>query len=380
MSLGTLLFASEFSWIGNRIVATVMVVIKTRRIKLKLLRSLIVLPLLFCGVLNAKGRDNLKLLEVRKIWDSAPHNAFTDLERFNGKWYCAFREGKGHAGGGDYGKVRVIVSDDGQMWESAALFETNGVDLRDAKLSVTPGGLLLLNSCEYRVDDDKSDVRNNISVTYSSKDGIEWSGPTKIADKGYWLWQTTWIKDTGYALGYQWGNRDATRLYRTTDGESYTMHVDHIRPPGDRSNEHSMLFDNNGRAHMLLRRDNANSEFSGYALLGQADAPYKDWEWRRLNITVGGPSMIQLSDGRIIACVRRYADENHRNWGSQWTEVGWIEPETATYTAAVQLPSGGDSSYAGLVWYRGRLWISYYSSHEVKTSIYLAKLEIPGVK
>ena len=42
----------------------------------------------------------------------------------------------------------------------------------------------------------------------------------------------------------------------------------------------------------------------------------------------------------------------------------------------LELPSGGDTSYPGLVWYDGILWVSYYSSHEGKTSIYLAKLTV----
>ena len=61
-------------------------------------------------------RNNIKILESKKIWPGESHSAFTDLERFQDKWYCAFRIGKGHAGKGDYGKIRVIVSDDGQSW------------------------------------------------------------------------------------------------------------------------------------------------------------------------------------------------------------------------------------------------------------------------
>ena len=49
---------------------------------------------------------NPEIVEVRKIWDAAPHNAFTDLQRFKGRWYCAFREGREHAAAGDYGKLR----------------------------------------------------------------------------------------------------------------------------------------------------------------------------------------------------------------------------------------------------------------------------------
>ena len=39
-----------------------------------------------------------------------------------------------------------------------------------------------------------------------------------------------------------------------------------------------------------------------------------------------------------------------------------------------ELPSAGDCSYPGLAWHRGCLWMSYYSSHEGKASIYLARI------
>ena len=68
---------------------------------------------------------SLKVLETKKIWPGEPHSAFTDLERFQGKWYCAFRVGKGHAGKGDHGRIRVIVSDDGESWRS--LYVSRGI-------------------------------------------------------------------------------------------------------------------------------------------------------------------------------------------------------------------------------------------------------------
>ena len=36
-------------------------------------------------------------------------------------------------------------------------------------------------------------------------------------------------------------------------------------------------------------------------------------------------------------------------------------------------PSGGDTSYPGIVWHDGKLWMSYYSSHEGKARIYRVK-------
>jgi hypothetical protein len=43
----------------------------------------------------------------------------------------------------------------------------------------------------------------------------------------------------------------------------------------------------------------------------------------------------------------------------------------------VTLPSGGDTSYSAFGWHEGLLWVSYYSSHEGKTAIYLAKVRLP---
>ncbi|OQB35591.1 MAG: hypothetical protein BWY09_02248 [Candidatus Hydrogenedentes bacterium ADurb.Bin179] len=54
--------------------------------------------------------------------------------------------------------------------------------------------------------------------------------------------------------------------------------------------------------------------------------------------------------------------------------LGPLTPEA--YTPVLELPSGGDTSYPGLVWYDGLLWVSYYASHEGKTSIYLAKVKL----
>ena len=42
-----------------------------------------------------------------------------------------------------------------------------------------------------------------------------------------------------------------------------------------------------------------------------------------------------------------------------------------------QAKFGGDCSYPGLVFHEGLLYMSYYSSHEGKTSIYLAKIKLP---
>src|SRR5688500_1064240 len=86
------------------------------------------------------------------IWDAAPHNAFTDLIRWKDRWYCSFREGEAH---GSYdGKVRILVSTDGKVWQSAVQFVDRGRDLRDPKLCVLPDGGLLVGAGARQPDKD----------------------------------------------------------------------------------------------------------------------------------------------------------------------------------------------------------------------------------
>jgi hypothetical protein len=74
-----------------------------------------------------------------------------------------------------------------------------------------------------------------------------------------------------------------------------------------------------------------------------------------------------LPDGRILAGVRLYD-------GGARTSLCAIDIERGQLTELLALPSDGDTSYPGLVYHRGLVWMSYYSSHEGRTSIYLAKL------
>ena len=97
----------------------------------------------------------VELLGVKKIWNQAPHNAFTDLVRWNDQFCCAFREGRGHVS--TDGKIRVLRSKDADTWTSTGLIALNGYDLRDAHLSITPDNrLMLLGGAAPRKKDGES--------------------------------------------------------------------------------------------------------------------------------------------------------------------------------------------------------------------------------
>ena len=300
----------------------------------------------------------LEMVDVRRIWDRAPHNAFTDLVRFRDRWWCVFREGKGHVS--PDGALRVLTSTDGQDWESAARMTSKTADLRDAKACVTPAGELMLSGAGALHDPEP--IRHQ-SMAWFSQDGRNWPAPVKIGDPNLWLWSVTWHNDAAYGIGYSTVKETFIRLYRSTDGRKFETLVETLH---DESypNETSLVFTKDDTGYCLLRR-------GGTGLLGQASPPYTEWVWKDLGMAIGGPKMIQLPDGRFLATVRLY-DRKVR------TSLCWVDPEAGRLLECYALPSGGDTSYAGMALHDGLLWVSYYSSHEGKTSIYLAKLKLIG--
>lgn len=298
------------------------------------------------------------LLMVARIWDAAPHNAFTDLIRYRGEWVCAFREGSRHVS--PDGAIRVITSRDGKQWSSAARLSLPALDLRDPKLTVTPRGELMLTTAA--ADRPKEPVSHQ-SMVWFSRDARQWSEPVKAGELNFWLWRVQWHKGLAYSVGYGTTNRDNdfARLYRSADGRSFEPWVPRLFTEGY-PNETSLLFEKDGTARLLLRRDRGTMT----GQWGTSRPPYKEWTWQDMGVRIGGPHMLQIPGGRVIGVVRLYD-------GQQRTSIVEINPATGKLNELEKLPSNGDSSYAGLVWEKGELWISYYSSHEEKTAIYLAR-------
>ncbi len=314
------------------------------------LAALLLLPSTFAAT---------RLLETRRIWDAAPHSAFTDLTRHDNEFLCVFREGVGHVS--PDGKIRVIASKDGTNWTSAALIAQSDRDLRDPKITTMPDGSLMIYAAA--ADRPKTPVTHQ-SVASFSKDGRTWSPPIDVADKNIWLWRLAWTDHTALGIGYDTAGEKFVRLYKTIDGKKFETVVENLFAEQS-PNESGLVFEPDGTLLCLLRRDGQ----PGHGLFGAAKSPYTKWEWKDVGAKIGGPQIIRLKDGRLIAGVRLY-DNGAR------TSIVEINRATGKLTEVLKLPSGGDTSYPGLVFYENQLWVSYYSSHEGKTAIYLSRVSL----
>ena len=302
------------------------------------------------------------LVKVSRIWDVGAHNAFTDLIRFRDRWYCTFREGDDHVGGD--GRIRVLTSADGEAWTSAALVGETGIDLRDPKLSIMPDGRLMMIA-GGSVYEGKRYLGRQPRVMFSP-DGSTWSSPQRILSEGDWLWRVTWHQGTAYGVTYRSAadaaNEWTAALVSSKDGRTFDEVATFAVP--DRPNETTLRFMPDGEMVALVRREAGNR----LAWLGRSRAPYTTWAWRETAHQIGGPNFIRLPDGGLWASGRSYP-------GGPKTVVARLTLDGA-YTPVLTLPSGGDTSYAGMVWHDDLLWVSYYASHEGKTAIYLARVKL----
>lgn len=309
-----------------------------------------------------------RLGTVRRIGDAAGHNAFTDLVRHRGRWLCAYREGAGHLSAD--GAIRVLASADGRDWSPVARLERAATDLRDPRFVTRPDGRLQLLAAAVTGHPDGPGTGPEQTafrtLTWLSADGQRWGEPTPVGERDIWVWQAAWHGGAMYGIGYATREPRFVRLYRSGDGLDLQPVVDTLFL-GGYPNESGLVFGPDGTATCLLRRDRE----AATAQLGRARPPYRHWTWTDLGVRVGGPALLGLPDGRLVAGVRLLD-------GGPRTAVCAVDPHRGVLTELVALPSGGDCGYPGLDWHDGVLRVSYYSSHEERTCVYLAEVTLDG--
>ncbi|MEO5997624.1 MAG: hypothetical protein ABIN89_12880 [Chitinophagaceae bacterium] len=315
-------------------------------------------------------------IEVTKIWGEAPHSAFTDLLRFKNAFYCTFREGTTHVKGWD-GKARVIKSTDGKNWTSVALLKMDGRDVRDPKISVTPDNRIMV-LMDVEANDTGKVISRKPYVSYSDKSGGNFSLPSestvdaKASSWSNWVWRVTWNNGVGYAINYQ---PDGVFLVKTKDGThfDYVSKIDIDGYP----NESTVRFDKKGKCYVMIRREQKDK----MGVLATSNAPYQDWTINYMNQRLGGPNFFFLNDTTLCIGSRLYPSEASVSAGnSKAVSAIFIADLKGNVNKIIEIPSGGDCSYPGMVIYDKKLWYSYYSSHEGKTSIFLAKIPMNKLK
>jgi hypothetical protein len=316
---------------------------------------------------------DFKLISVKQIWNSAPHNAMTDLIHWQDRWWCTFRESDQHQNSLN-GVIRVIYSSDLSLWQSALLIREEGFDLRDPKFSLNPQEELLLHYQGVKLDQGKYVIWQPRLVR--SKEGKRWSDPLICFEPHEWPWRITWFEGRAYAVSYRLSSfvkRSQPWIVHLCVSED-AIHYQRLCtwPIAYYPSEATIRFRPDGEMVIYIRRrEKEQMEWNDPNWVGTSQKPYDRWVWHATDRHLGGPNFLILEGGEMCAAGRIL-------WPSPYglmakTVVGELTLEH--FTPKWVLPSGGDCSYPGMVLEGNTLYVSYYSTEGGRTSVYLALLK-----
>jgi hypothetical protein len=301
-------------------------------------------------------------IESWTVVDDGMHNAFTDLVAWQGQLWLAYSSSPSHFAS-KRSRIMLLRSKDAHTWEKAACFDGHGEDIRDPKLAVIHGRLTI-----FALLNRAFDPRPYRTMYSSSPDGYAWI-PLAPAGKEGWLLGQPKRSPSGdwYAPAHNI-SLSAVELVKLDDDASWQSHASITNGRG--ADETAIEFQRDGSLLAVTRLEAGGGLF-GHAqagtLLRVAQPPYQTWITRDTCRTtrLDGPALF-THNGQVYA-VGRFQPRISGPFG--WSGSIFSRKRTAIFRVnetdlewLADLPSAGDTSYAGVTAWNGKVYISYYTS------------------
>lgn len=316
--------------------------------------------------------------EVWPVVQDGMHNSNTDLIYWRDSFFLVHARSRYHMGNAGTQLV-VLRSPDGRGWLEVAQLGVEGEDIRDPKFAVIDERLAL-----YALKNTSFEPEPYGTVVATSQDGMLWSAFDEVQPQGWLLWRPKTLDgELWYAPAY-WHEHGKSVLLASTDGRNWTI-VSTIHE-GDRNDETAVEFLLDGRMLVTARLEGDRAWHQGSAdaatLLAVAKPPYSKWIKTVSPVTrLDGPALFTYN-GQVYA-VGRYDPEGRDQWygmssllGRKRTALYQVREDELIYLS--DLPSGGDTSYPGVVLRDGELYISYYTNDVRQDPTWLLGLILPS--
>ncbi|MBI1903850.1 MAG: exo-alpha-sialidase [Planctomycetia bacterium] len=307
--------------------------------------------------------ETVKPRFVRTVVADGKHNAFTAMVQWRGEFWLAFRKGAAHNSGD--GDVIVLRSRDAETWTQALRLDVLPDD-RDPEFLATEKRLFL-----YTPSMRGAELTSYATYT---DDGRAWSTAQQVYEPQYIFWKPIAHQDAAgriqffatahkKAEGNEGGKGRDVHLISSDDGLSWTK-VSTIRS-GNWESETTIHFSADDHIVAFLREK--------YSLPGafilEAKAPFADWKQREAGVHLSGHSVYTF--GGVTYLFSRTIEGPDKKTGTRvyLYEGGKLVPYC-------DLPSGGDCSYPAAVPVGDEMLVSFYSSHEGTTNVYLAAVPL----
>ena len=296
--------------------------------------------------------------EVRTVRADGQHNAFTALARFRGQLWLAFRAAKDHNSGD--GDIVILRSADGKTWSEARRLNVVPDD-RDPQFLVTDKRLLLYDAA-------MTGAELRTYATYTD-DGETWSPPQPVYEPRFIIWKPCAYGDKFYSSAHKkdevsGGKGREVHFVDSDDGLAWRK-ISTIRA-GNWESETTIHFAPAGQATAFLRQKYGSPP----AAIFTAEPPYTDWKFRTPDVNDFSGHSVHTFRG-VTYLFSRTIDYGTKKSGC--LIYTFADDKLTPYC---ELPAGGDCAYAEAVEDGDNMLVSYYSSHEGATNVYLAMVPL----
>lgn len=297
-------------------------------------------------------------------WDivaDGNHNSNTDLIHWNNSFYLAYQTSPYHFGSE---KSRLIVrrSGDTRHWEKVAEFEVPRGELRDPKFAAVGNRLFL-----YALRNVVWTAEPYATAFAFSEDGSSWGPLADAQPEGWLFWRPKSYDSTTWYVPAYWHGHGRSILLKSDDGMSWVT-VSQIYE-GERNDETAIEFLADGRMIATSRLEGSGSIFGdaqASTLIALASPPYENWTYTKSRVTrLDGPRL--FSHGGRVFAVGRYqpgraplVSEQGSIFSRKRTSLFLLEADRLIRLS--DLPSAGDTSYAGAVILGDMVYVCYYTS------------------
>jgi hypothetical protein len=285
-------------------------------------------------------------------------------------------------------------SRDARAWEKVTEFRNPAGEYRDPTFAQIHGRLFI------DMLPNKTYVAEPYTTEWTvSSDGVSWSEMREVDHPGWLYWRPkTRDGQTWYVTAY-WHEHGKSLLLKTSDGEHWET-VSQIYD-GERNDETDFEFLPDGRILATARLEGDRpggglwGDDDGSTLLATASPPYTAWNYQKSTVTrLDGPCLFPYN-GRIYAIGRYQASHAPRvaeqggMFSRKRTSFFAVDEREVRYLC--DLPSAGDTAYAGVVILGEEMIASYYTSPVRQdwtwivgmfrpTNIRIARINLPALE
>ena len=301
-------------------------------------------------------------IETWSVAANGQHNAYADLILWRGAFILVHATSPSHLGS-TRSRILIKRSVDGRQWETLATLRLPNLDIRDPKVVVIEDRLHL-----YALPNDSLYATPKSTVLAVSDDGVDWSEFEPLKPEGWLFWRPKTFDGVTWYVAAYWHKHGQSILLRSTDGRSWDR-VSEIYQ-GEANDETAIEFLADGRllatARLEGRADSPWGHPDAGTLVAVAEPPFEQWRHHKSRVTrLDGPALFRLGD-RLFAFARYQPGPFGRLTGlggafsRKRTSLFRVAPSGLEWLT--DLPSAGDTSYAGVVVHDGHLYVNYYTS------------------